>query len=280
MASFSISIELGEHIPAGMPLNADTFPHLAAAVRQITLYAHERWVQYAMGAPLPNGLTINNRTGEYARSIMEREIGPFAGIVESHLPYARAIEEGSPARDMKRILNTSLKVRLSKTGARYLIIPLRADKHSGLPDSVANWWQQGKTSSSVTGTYRRQSGTGAYDIKTRQLITVPGWRYAWGDRLKKADLAGLGVTGQAAKRLEGMVRFANPGGKAGGGAKTGSHSQLVTFRVMSERSRGWIAPAQPGKFPARTVADQVRPLAAEMFKAAVQEDIKAILGGG
>ncbi|MCK7579806.1 MAG: hypothetical protein MZV65_31705 [Chromatiales bacterium] len=73
-----------------------------------------------------------------------------------------------------------------------------------------------------------------------------------------------------AQRMAGMVRFDNPGEK---------HSQYLTFRVMSEDSQGWIRPAQPGKFPAKAAVDTYRPLAEQAFKAALQKDVDAILGG-
>lgn len=285
MNNLAIAIDVGHLIQPNARLTADVFPNLAAAVRQVVALAHQEWVEYALGKPLPGGLVIQNRTGEYARSILFRDTGPFSGVVESLLPYAKAIEEGAPERDLKRMLNSSFKVRLTKDGRRYLIIPFRHGQ-SGTPDSVLNWWT-GKQASHVTGSYRRASGTGAYGIRTRQLVTVPGWRYQWGDRLDKSDLASMGVTGTAAKRMEGMVRFANPGhiggggggGKAGGGAKTSAgHGQMVTFRVMIEGGRGWIAKATPGKYPARTVADQVRPLAERLFAAAVAADVQAMLG--
>jgi len=278
VGDFRISVELGSLIPFWSPLNAAAFPNLAGAVKMITEAAHQHWIAFANGAPLPSGKVISNRTGEYARSIQIRPIGPFAAEVFSDLRYARQIEEGSPARDMKKILNTSLKVRLSAKGTRYLIIPFRHSAPGSvvgqtMPPAVATWWKD-KTASRITGRFRRISGTGAWSIKTRSPITVAAWKYRWGSRLGKADLEGMGITGKAADRLKGMVMFRKPGVKAGGSA----HTQYITFRVMSESSKGWIAPATEGKWPAKTVADTLRPIAEEAFRAAVTEDVKALLG--
>lgn len=279
-AEFRIAVELGHLLPEGSPLTGALFPTLSYAVKTIAEAAHQQWVQYASGAPLPDGKIIKIRTGEYARSIQLRQIGDFSAEVYSNLAYAIAIEEGSPARDLKKILDSSLKVRLTKDGRRYLIIPFRFNNPNSvlgnnMPQAVHDWWQQGRNPSSITGTYRRLSGTGAYDIKTRERITVPGWRYKWGDRLGKQDLADLGVTGQAASRLQGMYNFRKPGGSGGS-----SHSQFVNFRTMVEGSRGWIAPAVEGKHPARTVAQQLQPVAEQAFQRAVEEDVKRILNGG
>ena len=280
MASYGVAVELGHLMPADAKLTADTFPHLSHAVRMIAAQAHQDWVAYAMGQPLPNGMTVRNRTGEYARSIGTRDTGPFSSDVFTVLPYARIIEEGAPAHDMKRMLDTSYKVRRFKNGKRYLIIPFRHDRFSGLPDEVRDHFNApGRAASHITGTYERKSGQVARDIHTRKRIMVPGWRYSWGDKLGKGDLAGMGITGAKAKNLLGIYKFANPGGAAGGGAKAGTHSQYISFRVMVEGSSGWMAKAQPGKFPARCVADQLRPVATAAFEAAMAADIAGLLTG-
>jgi hypothetical protein len=221
---------------------------------------------------------IQSRTGEYARSIQVRDTGDFSGEVYSDLAYAQSIEEGAPSRDMKKMLSSSAKVRLTHDGRRYLIIPFRWNHPNSvmgnsMPESVQSWWK-GKTPSSISGTYRRVSGTGAINFRTSQALTVPGWRYKWGSRLTDSDLEGLGVKGSAAKRMSGMVNFRNPG--SSGGA---SHSKYITFRTMVEGSPGWITKATDGKWPARTVAETLQPIAEKAFRDAMQEDIERILGG-
>ncbi len=279
MASrFSIAVDLGGLIPEGVPLTAEALPTLAYAVRQLAEAAQAQWVSYAMGAPLPSGLIIQNRTGEYARSILLHQTGPFAAEVSTTLPYAEGIESGMPKRDLKGILNSSLKVRTSKKGKRYLIIPFRWNTPGSvlgrsMPEPVHDWWQQPERSRShITGVYRRTSGTGALDRHSRQLLTVPGRTYSWGNRLGAGHLSDLGVTGKRAKHMLGMVAFHNPVAKGGG------HSQYITFRAMVEGSSGWISPAQPGKYPARTVAETLQPIAEQAFQRAVQADVERILG--
>ena len=279
-AEFRISVEMGHLLPAHAPLTRDVFPALSAAVERIAAAAQHQWVRYASGEALPDGKVIRNRTGEYARSILLRQLGDFSAEVFSDLAYAHAIEAGAPARDLKRILFSSLKVRLTHDGRRYLIIPFRWNRPGSvlghaMPESVKGWWQ-GRTASSITGTYRRASGTGAFDIKTRERVTVPGWRYSWGDRLSADDLKGLGVHGRAVRHMEGMVNFRNPGAGATG---TGAHSQYITFRVMVEGSPGWMMPAQEGRWPARKTADLLRPVAEQAFQRAMEEDIAHIVGG-
>jgi hypothetical protein len=277
--TFSISVDLGHLIIPGGGLTRGTFPNLSHAVTLIAEAAQQRWQSYASGAPMPNGQTIHPRSGAYARSIQLREDGEFASTVYSTLPYATAIEQGSPAYDMKQMLNYSLKVRVSKDGKRYLIIPFRFNtpnsQQSGqnMPAAVHEWWG-GKKTSSRTRAPDRVSGTGAFDFRTRKQLTVDAWKYKYGDRLTKTTLASLGVTGKAADRMDGMLHFRRPGAKAGGGG----HDQYIVFRVMSEGSSGWIAKAQPGRWPARTVAETLTPIAHEAFAAAISEDVRQLMG--
>ena len=268
-------------IPPDGAITAAVFPNLSHAVRAIAERAQEQWLDFADGAPLPDGKIIQNRTGEYARSIALRTTGDFSAEVYSELPYADAIERGTPQRDMKDILRTSLKVRLTKDGRRYLIIPFRHNgptsvQGSNTPVEVWNWWKKpGRKSSRVVSQHTRVSGTGAYDIHTREPIRVAAWRYQWGSRLTKTALASLGhePDSRMSKRMQGMVRFASA--KGNGGA---SHSQLMTFRIMMEGSPGWIMPAQPGKYPARETEKLIEPVAEEVFGEAVKADVVAILG--
>jgi hypothetical protein len=277
---FRIDVDIGHLIPLMTGMQAGDLPALDAAVRKLAEAAQQQWIAYASGAPLPGGKAINSRTGEYARSITLRQLSEFSAEIYSELPYAEAIERGSPSYDMKRMLGSSWKVRSTKSGKRYLIIPFRWDHENSvigsnhMPQAATNWWRQGRTPSAVTGEYRRVSGAGGSDVKTRGSMTTEGWRYKWGDRLSRGTLAHLGVTGAPAKRMAGMVNFRKPGGKGGG-----SHSQFLTFRVMMEGSKGWIAPAREGLWPARTTAEQIRPLAEKAFAEAVTDDVRRHLGG-
>lgn len=279
MSGLSVLVLVDGKLVKGGINAAELFPHLAMAVARITEAAQKQWQAYAQGAPLPDGKSINNRTGEYARSILTRETGDLAAEVYSDLRYARAIEEGTPAYDLKQILNSSLKVRISKKGRRYLIIPFRwgtpgSVMGRNMPEAVHQWWS-GKQASSIIGKYRRLSGTGTFDIRTRKRTTVSGWRYKWGDRLDTGSLADMGHApdDKLAKRMAGMVNFRKP--RATGGS---SHSKFLTFRVMAEGAPGWIRPAQAGRWPARTTAEQIKPVAEEAFAAAVEADVKAYMG--
>jgi hypothetical protein len=295
MPTYSISVDLSHLIPAAR--NA-VFPALAATVEAVALRAEEQWKRFAAGEPLPDGRVMNVRSGQYLRSINHRQISQYAVTVESVLAYAEALERGTPAWDMRKLLNSSLKVRISKKGKRYLIIPFRHDTGKALsggnpmPESVHQWWQDKKASfvesqmrrpvhSDLRGrTPKPNDRVYATDraevILNGPLLTVAARKYKWGDRLSKGAAEGLGLSPQQANRAQGMVNFRRPG-KSGGAA----HSQFITFRVLSENSRpgSWMQKARAGFYPARATADMFRPIAEDLFQKAVEEDIRNMLPG-
>lgn len=273
MTAYSISVPLAPIVPPGFRIDAGSFPTLGYAVQRVAMAVQTRWVGFAMGTPLPSGATIRARTGDYAQSIQLRQLGDFEAQVYSLLPEAEGHETGFPARDLKDMLQTSAKTRVfKKSGKRYLIIPFRhgtpgtSTMGNPMPQAVHGWWRNRQASSVVSiGTRPSQVQAG---------VSVPSRSYAWGDRLKKGDLAALGIKGTAARHAAGMVNFRKPGGTGGG-----SHSGFVTFRTMVEGSPGWIVPAKPGRYPAKTAADELRPVAEKAFARAVEDDLALILNG-
>lgn len=279
MSNYSIGLTIA--MPPDIPFGPDAFPTLTGAVQAIANAAHQQWLAYAQGAPLPNGQVIGIRSDTYHRSIQLEQISPFHYRVFSNLAYAEAIETGSPARDLKKMLHSSLKVRVNKDGKRYLIIPFQHGTpgtttfgSNVMPQAVHNWFKpQSVARSRVISLGTRPSGTGASDIKTRQPFLVLKRDYEWGARLTKKHLGAMGITGTAANRMAGMVNMRNPGGSGGA-----AHSQYLTFRIMTEDSPGWLAPAIPGKYPAKTVADKIKPIAERAFKEALETDIRNYFG--
>lgn len=282
MTTYGISVPvLG--VESG-PITASSFPALAGAVQALARAAHQQWLAYAQGEPLPNGQIINSRSGTYHRSIQIEQSGDYAWRIFTVLPYAEAIEHGMPARDLKKMLDSSLKVRRSKDGKRYLIIPFRWGTpgtigfgKNVMPPQVHQFFQ-GEKPSSQTGMGARVSATGASDIRTRQPFLVPQARYEWGARLTQKHLGAMGIGTQFGGKtykthpMAGMVNMRQPG--ASGGS---SHSSYLTFRIMSEGSSGWKAPAVPGKYPAKAVADKIRPIAEQAIKRAFEDDLKRVL---
>lgn len=252
------------------------FSRLAFAVHQVASQVHRQWLAYAQGAPLPTGKRITPRSGGYLKSISLTPKGDLQWELASNAPYAGAIEYGTAAYDLKQILATSAKVRRTKDGRRYLIIPFRHGTGTGSGQGIsfgANVLAPAeyalarkvlrKAPSHVTGIGQRPSGNFPGKM-------VPQMQYHWGGRLTREHLQQAGLAPARVRRLQGMVRFDKPGG--------GGHSQYLTFRTMIEGSPGWQRPAQPGRFPLKTAVDQYRPVAARIFQEAVQQDVAALLG--
>jgi len=275
---FRIAIELD--IPPDAPVDKTVFPRLAEAFAALVNAAHEKWVEYAHGKPLPSGLVIHPRSGSYARSIAVNRLSDFGAEVYSAIPYASAIEEGSPARDLHQLLQTSRKTRINAQGKRYLIIPFRwgtpgtaSNPRVGfgpnvMPDLVHQGWLAGEygAASAIIGHTWRISGSG-HRVRQRS--------YSWGGRLTQSHLDTLGIgtafNGKTYRThpMAGMVQMRKPGGVSGG-----KQTQYLTFRTMSEGSPGWEVPAIAGRWPARTVAEQIKPVAEQALRAAVAQDIR------
>ena len=137
-----------------------------------------------------------------------------------------------------------------------------------MPEGVHRGWLTGDygRASAITGHTWRISGSGH---RVRQRI------YSWGGRVQQADLDALGIgtafNGKTYRThpMAGMVQMRKPGGERGD-----KQTQYLTFRTMSEGSPGWQAPAIEGRWPARTVASLIQPVAERALRAAVAEDLK------
>jgi hypothetical protein len=283
MAEFRISIDLDaamEGITA--QVMEGVLPRLSQAVRAVAQQTQVRWMESVYRARL-----WSEEKREYMEAIHFEMQGPFAAMVWSDYKYAEDIENGRPARDLKRMLDTSTKVRTTKDGRRFLVIPFRHntpenEAHApAMPQSIYDA-ASALDASRVTGTSMRPTGevTSLHpqhgmrvlkkqkpflsDPKTRGHYLVPKQHYQWGGRLA-AGMLGPNQQGKT-DRYAGMVRFdTSSGGKR--------HSTYMTFRIMIEGQAGWIVPAKPGLHLAEQVANEMRPLAEAAFTEAVKRSV-------
>lgn len=235
---------------------------IAQAVQTTALTTQAAWQQTVLQTP---GIwqPIKDR---YAGSIkVEYDTGGMGARIYSDDPMATPIETGMPARDMKKMLDTSLKTRVAKNGKhagqRYMIIPFRHSTpgytaHGGdMPQEV--YQQAAKmTKSSVTRLSFRKNQLdvmGFTGARAGSKLLVRSRVYKWGDRLDGPDIP---------KRFKGMVRF----NTSSGGQNSSAH---MTFRVMGEWSPGWIIPAKPGTFIVRAVSEQARVMLQSEVTAAI-----------
>lgn len=275
-------------IPEGLGLDKKGLASLAYSLEWLANRGLKRWQRYAQGAPLPNGGVIGMRSGAYLKSIQLAKLGDFSYEIFSDAPYAAAIEYGTGPRDLKRILDSSFKVRVSAKGKRYLVIPFRWGTGTGsgggvtfgqrvMPEEIHDE-AEALEATRITGHGRRLSGTGAWSIKTRAPMTVRTRRYGsetdpnrWGGRLP-AGLAPKLKPSHVTDPFAGMVKFQHP-------TRRGSRdTHYMTFRTMVEGGQGWILPAQPGKFPARAVADELNRIAPRALQRAQSKDLAQTIG--
>lgn len=254
---FRLSVDLASVIESQRILTAQVMPLLSQAVRAVAAQTAINWQERVMAAKLWQG-----ERDQYSQSITWRATGDFSAEVVADYAQAEAIESGRPARDLKRILDTSLKVRTDKAGKRFLYIPFRHNVPGSsalAPSMPKDVYKMARlmAPSRVVDQGWRLSGTGASDIKTRMPLLVRRPVYQWGESLPES----------AGRRYAGMYRFDTSTGNA-------KRSTYLTFRTMHEDSTGWIAPAQAGLNLARDTVADMQPKAEEAFARAVTETLK------
>jgi hypothetical protein len=280
--SYKITFSAGALLDLSAGINAKVAPLLNKTVRAVAQQTVIDWHKAVNQAKLWSG-----EKEAYIQSIKWEMTGDFSAMVEADYKHAAEIETGRGPRDLKKMLDTSSKVRRTKDGRRFLVIPMRHNTPnntahaSAMPGAVHNL-ASAMAPSRVVSTGQRPSGEvtnlspksgmsaaskqSPYlsNPKTKQASMVASQKYAWGGRLTMGALKGAGLDAATARRYAGMVKF--PDG-------SGGHSH-VTFRVMMEGATGkWVIPAQPGKFLARNVAQAMQPKAEAAFAAAVKKTV-------
>lgn len=261
MDDLRVSVDLTELMKMDVLARVGLFANLAAQVEIVARQGEANWHIAIKNTP---GIWQGERDA-YEAAIRLEQTGPYAWVLVNDYKYVEDIETGRPAFDLKRMLNTSMKVRVSKKGVRYLIVPFRHNSPGNTahaPAMPTNVYAEAKqlAPSLVTGHGRRRSGTGAYNIDSQKPITVRQRKYVWGGRLQ-AGLTPKLQTRHKTDPTAGMVRFG-----------AGAGSVYLTFRVMSENSHGWIIPAKPGLYLAKGVADNLQKIAERDFEAAALKD--------
>lgn len=279
MAQFKVHVDLsGVSQSASDIINGQVMPLLSQAVRAVAQQTQSNWQESVLRAKLWSG-----EKDPYAASISWKMTGSFAAAVSTEYKYAEEIETGRPARNLKKMLDTSDKVRRTTTGKRFLVIPFRhtVGKMPAGVKSMATSMQMSRViaqsmrpSGEVTNLSPKAGMSPAAKQSaylsnpvTKSHSAVARRSYEWGGRLKAGALRGAGMDAATTKRYAGMVRMdaSTPGGK--------KSSTYMTFRIMMEGSQGWIVPAQPGLFIAKKVAEAMQPKAEAAFAEAVKRTL-------
>lgn len=287
MVTYNISVDLAAVAQAASAaIDEYVFPLLGRAVNAVAQQAQANWMQSVYQAKLWQG-----EKDAYAQSIQIKMTGPFSATIETDYANAFAIETGRPARDLKRMLNTSHKVRRTMDGRRFLIIPFQhnipgsdaigssmpaqvyAQAYNLAPSRVTGQGlrRAGEVVSARVGRgmtplgeKRQRRSPYLTDAATRAPAMVTRRDYQWGERMA-GGLMGPESKGKA-DRFAGMVRFdTNAGGKRS--------SVYMTFRKMQEGQSGWIVPAMPGLYLAQDVAKKMQPLAEKVFGEAIRRSL-------
>jgi hypothetical protein len=284
--SYGISFDLGAKIDMLSIVNAKVLPLMSQAVRAVAAQTAADWKTAVYHAKLWSG-----EKDAYANSITWKSTGDFTAEVEADYKHAAEIETGRPARDLKKMLDTSEKVRRTEDGRRFLVIPMRHNTpgkgaHARPMPQGVYALAKALEPSRVVAAGTRPSGevtrlspkSGMHpspnqspyltSTHSKQAAEVVRRQYAWGGRLTAGGLKAAGLDATSAKRYAGMVKMDT---STPGGSKSSSY---MTFRIMMDSQTGkWIIPAQPGMFLAKKVADAMQPKATTAFQAAIKKTL-------
>jgi hypothetical protein len=241
----------------------DVFTSYAETAGVVATHALILYQGYLKGNPLPNGSAVQRPSGNLARHASLDEPSFLDFRLENPESYAEAIEKGTRERDLKEMLATAPKARRAKDGSLYLIIPMRhgtQENSVGLKPMPQTVYAMAKSlqRSSVTGHRMEMSATG---------FMVQRNTYNWGNKLTQKALQESGHSFKDQNRFQGMYKFGNVG-----------HSSYMTFRVLSSKSTGWVLPARPGLFPARTASEEAYQDGKEHLGLALLDDLLRLSG--
>lgn len=245
---YKVKVDLGPLFGSVGGMADAVFPLIGQAVRAVAEEGAFRWKSSVAKARLWEG-----EKQPYIESISWQMTGPWSAEISTDYKLAGEIERGRPAKDLKRMLQTSKKTRATKDGTRYLIIPFRHGTPGNDALSRAMPPQIYAKAKALSPSLLLPPGT----VNAPTRISASGHNvaqhsYQWGGRLPK----GLSTKLSPHHKTDiyaGMVRFktSTPGAKS---------SSYLTFRVMSEKSSGWIVPPRPGLYLAKQVAEGLRPV--------------------
>lgn len=226
----------------------------------IAKHGEELYAGYCKGLPLPSGMAVKHPSGALAHGVrLARTVTDWE--LHNDAPYASFVEEGTKEWDQKKILQTSQRARRAKDGSLYLIIPFR----HGTPGSVGLKAMPQRIYA-MAQHLKRSNVTGSRMEPNAHGNPIQRLTYKWGGRLTPKAIEASGGSGADARRFGGMVKF----GKAG-------HSSYMTFRVMSEKSKGWIHPAVAGRWPLKTAIEVSTREGAQHLQDAFLEDLGRLL---
>lgn len=260
----------------------DTYKtYTSRAVKSAGDYLAQQWIEEAKG-------NFKHTQGGYVQGIVDGRDYPYQDDplryrIENKAEHAVYLEYGFESFDLKKMLQTSQKVRYTKDGKRYLVIPFR----HGNPKSVSlrampkEVYADAKNlrQSVTTKIYKEGVQQGAKDFEEAQFLRkynskkVKRRSYKWGDQLE-------GFEGTV---YEGMYRFnANveqtrlETDKFGSGSikNDQDYSIYMTFRIMLEGSSGWIHPGLRPMYILKNTVEKHQNMITELIADGVRKDLE------
>jgi hypothetical protein len=257
VAKYNVSVDLSALYEANGVIAKAIFGNVATAVNAVAHEGAYQWKDSVNKAALWSG-----EKKPYIKSINVVNTGDFSAEIVSYYKYAAEIETGRPPKDLKRMLQTSQKTRISKKGNKYLIIPFRHNvpgKNAHAMDMPLSVYAAAKK---LHPSYVLPLGS----MKPPQRLSASGHMvkqdsYQWSGRLPAGLMPKL-KDHHKTDIYDSMVKFDTSTPKA-------KSSAYMTFRVMSDKSSGWIVSAKPGLYLAKNVADKLQPLLEDAIGGAV-----------
>lgn len=265
------------------------YPELYQAIEVAGEHIKKIWIRNA-------NAVLNHTQGDYVNGIVSGteypyEKDPLSYAIINKSKHAYRLEYGNEAWDMKKFLQTSDKIRMTKKGEKYLIIPFRhgvpgTKGYKNMPEEV---YKEAKnlSASVVTGYYHEGSIQGAQTYKDALLlresnpIKVKRRNYKWGDKLVSSDETSI---------YHNMYRFETnthinrkqvpvDGGKFVNKTPNSDvqNSIYLTFRVMKESHSGWIYPRREGKYILKKTIEEGEPFINPILTQAGKTDIENLL---
>ena len=105
MADFKIYVDLSPLLEVTSSIGGAVMPLVRNAVSAVAERAHFQWTDGIKQASLWKGMK-----DPYMASLQWKMNGDYSAVVWSDYEKASEIENGMPARDLKDMLNTSMKV--------------------------------------------------------------------------------------------------------------------------------------------------------------------------
>lgn len=259
---FTMEVDLSQFLLESQKLTQNIKNRVSQVVVAVAEQAVYQWQDKVLKARLWQG-----EKTPYFASISWQMVGELAADVISSYPLAEEIESGRPTRDLKMMIATSKKTRVTKKGIKYLIIPFRHN----VPTPSGQGALAPQMPSDIYKLAKQLMPSRVLPLGSKKPATrlsasgfaVPQQSYQWGGRLP-AGLAPKKSPQHVTDIYAGMVKMNTSAGK-------GKSSAYMTFRTMKENSSGWIVPAKPGLYIARGVTDNLEPIFKDMVRVAVSK---------